>query len=438
MGQGGYIVLVNRTSHVWTRTYIHSYQMNNWNFPEKINSGEVKQEYIEWDQGFFNNHNDDAGEVTFVLGNTGMTFQVQARVHEEFNLTVLLSNIHTPLGDKFDLGWIHDGTVKFYLIERNGQFSAPDLDTHWMTANLPLLGGRSLKNICMPGTHDSGMSERGADTAFAHDCNIITQTSNILGQLEYGARYFDIRPVISAGNYFTGHYGQILTESWQGGNGQSISSVIKQVNYFTTAYNELIILNFSHAYNTDTGNHSYTDFNQEEWNGLFVMLTGLSHLYITTSGPINVNLTDLPLNTYIGGRPAVIIVIEPECDLGEYAHKGFYKKVNYNVYNSYSNTDDLNTMMDDQIRKMKDQRPHPNANYFLLSWTLTQSSSQATFCYLDDEDSILTLANKANSVSQQVLNHCTPQTYPNIFFIDNIANTDVTDLSMQINLQAAP
>ena len=438
MGQGGYIIIVNRTLFVWTRTYLHEYQINNWSFPEKMNPGETRQEYIEWNGNIFKNKSNDAGDVIFVLGNTNMTLDVRARViNGKFNLKVFLFNIHTPLGDAFDLGWNHNGTVTFYLIEKSGQFSAPNLDTHWMTSNLPQLRGRSMRNMCIPGSHDSGMSERGADTAFAHDCNVITQTTNILGQLEYGARYFDIRPVISAGKYFTGHYGKI-PGSWQGANGQSISSIIGQINYFTAAYNELIILNISHDRNTDVGADSYRPFTQEEWNGFFSLLTALSHLYVAAPDPINVQLTDLSLGSFIGnGKPAVVIVIEPECDLGEYAHKGFYKKRNYNVYNNYSNTNDLNEMINDQIRKMQEQRPDPNATYFLLSWTLTQSDGEATFCYLGVADSILTLANKANSATQDVLKYCTPQTYPNIFFIDDFANTKVTELVIEINSQAA-
>ena len=409
--------------------------MHSWEFPEKMNPGQSIREYVEWNENVFKNKGDDAGDVIFVLGNSDMRFKIEARViNGEFSLKVFLCNFSTPLGHAFDLGWARDGTATFYLIEQNGQFSAPNLDVHWMSSNLALLGRRSLKWICIPGSHDSGMSERGSGTAFAHDGNTITQTTDVLGQLEFGARYFDIRPVISAGKYYTGHYGHILG-SWQGANGQSIDSVVSQVNFYTAAYNELVVLNISHELNTDVGANSYRPFNQDEWNGLFSLLATISHLYVAPD-PIHVDLTTLPLNAYIGeGKPAVIVVVEPECDLGEYAHRGFYKKINFNVYNSYSETNDLNAMMDDQIRKMQTMRPNPDASYFLLSWTLTQSKSEAAFCHLG-ADSILTLANRADAACLELFRHVTPQVYPNILYVDNLTDTRVADIAMEINRQA--
>ena len=410
--------------------------MHNWNFPEKINPDQSIQEYVEWNENIFHHKGDDAGDVIFTLENSDMEIIIQARViNEKFDLKVVLKNIPTIQHlHEFDLGWVHDGAVVFRLYQTDGKFSVAKFAPNWMSSNLALLGGRSLRHICMPGSHDSGMSEKGTGTAFGYECNTLTQTEDIYHQLMFGARYFDIRPVISAGKYYTGHYGQI-PGSWQGANGQSIDSVISQVNRFTATYNELVVLNISHDYNTDVGPNSYRPFNQNEWNGLFSLLATISHLYVAPD-PINVDLTTLPLNAYIGnGKPAVIVVVEPECDLGEYAHRGFYKKINFNVYNSYSETNDLNAMMDDQIRKMQTMRPNPDASYFLLSWTLTQSDSEAATCNIPKVggDSILTLANRANAACLEILNHVTPQVYPNIFYVDNITDTRFADIAMEIN-----
>ena len=425
---------MNRTNYVWIRTGIHSYQMNNWQFPAKINPGESVREYVEWDQNIFHNQNDDAGDVVYALENTSMSFHIEARViNGNFNLKVILSNIPTPLGESIDLGWAHDGTVEFCLTERDGKFFAPIVVSNWMGSNLALLGGRTLKHMCMPGSHDSGMSVRGSDTAFAHDCNVITQTKDILSQLACGVRYFDIRPVISAGQYYTGHYGEISGIGWQGANGQSISSIISQVNAFITVFNELIILNISHDRNTDVGNTSYRPFTPDEWNNLFKLLLGISHLYVAID-PFSDDLTTLTLGAFIGaGKPAVLIIVEPDCELGEFAHKGFYKRSNFNVYNNYADTNDVNQMTKDQMKKLNSKRPNPDAGNFLLSWTLTQSGTQATFCSLGTSDSILELAKLANDASSEIIPHCTPNTYPNIILADNIADTRFLEVSMEIN-----
>ena len=119
----------------------------------------------------------------------------------------------------------------------------------------------------MPGSHDAGMSTLTSGTAMGTRANVITQTQSIGGQLNAGSRYFDIRPVISAGQYVTGHYGrieQLGVVTWQGGNGQSIDSIISEINAFTACNQELIILRLSHDLNTDVGNEGYRSFTQHE------------------------------------------------------------------------------------------------------------------------------------------------------------------------------
>lgn len=270
-----------------------------------------------------------------------------------------------------------------------------------MQNNLDLLGKRNLRHICIPGSHDAGMSVRNGGTAFACDCNTLTQTSGILGQLQLGMRYFDIRPVIGgkSGEYFAGHYTHIgLINSWQGANGQSIRSIIDDVNTYTACYKELVILYLSHDLNTNVGNSKYRYFTQEEWNGLFAQMKALNHLFIADN-PANVDLTMLTLNDFISNnRAAVIVVVDPEnknISLGDYASQGFYMAKNFLVYNNYSDTNDLNKMARCQIKKMKKQKQKPDAPYFLLSWTLTQSNCQAVFCFTGLKKSIRRLADTA-------------------------------------------
>ncbi|HEY7767962.1 MAG TPA: hypothetical protein VIB55_07250, partial [Longimicrobium sp.] len=243
MGQGGKITLVNGTPYNWRNTYHHSYQMNSWTFPDTIAAGTTASVYVEWSQGFFEHSGDDAGEVTYTLGPSGANFQVQARAGNGFDLRVVLTDIATtgnPKGSTIDLGWQHDGNVTFILAGTEGSYTSSNPPAAWMQQNLGVLGGRSLRHLCIPGSHDAGMSVYTSGTAFATRCNTLTQTSGILGQLQFGVRYFDIRPVISAGQYLTGHYGNIgQINSWQGANGQSIASIISDVNAFTGANQEL-------------------------------------------------------------------------------------------------------------------------------------------------------------------------------------------------------
>ncbi|KAG9029039.1 hypothetical protein FRB95_005773 [Tulasnella sp. JGI-2019a] len=288
----------------------------------------------------------------------------------------------------------------------------------------------------MPSTHDSGMSQLHAHTAFASERNVKTQTQSVLGQLNLGSRYFDIRPVISAGSYTTGHYSAVNTKAykgWQGGNGQTIQDIINDINTFTAQYKELVILNLSHAYNTDAGNAHYPEFTQGEWDGLMERLLGIHHLFVAPN-PSSVHLTDLPLSQFLAGdRAAVVIIVEPSnISLGSYATRGFYQYFQLYVWNNYANTNDPNAMMSDQLNKMADNRQTPDQSYFLLSWTLTQTGVQAV---LGGPDStILAFAAKVNPMlGVRLLPACSKKTYPNLLCVDGLKDTNVSAIAMAIN-----
>jgi hypothetical protein len=306
-----------------------------------------------------------------------------------------------------------------------------------MQANIDLLGSRPLINIAIPGSHDAGMSTIGTGTAFSNAANTQTQTLSIGGQLAAGSRYFDIRPVISGGLYYTGHYSDVSEiDSWQGSDGESIANVISDINSFTSSNNELIIINLSHAYDTDGGNSDYPIFTQDQWDALFAQLTGLEHLYVDPN-PTTVDLTQVTLSTFIGSSPAVVVIVQPDdtIDLGDYSSQGFYQYSQLNAYNEYSDTSDLSTMESDQLSKMATQRSTPTQSYFLLSWTLTQDTAEV----LGLGDSILDLANTADPALYTALPPAlSSNTYPNILYVDNFQNDGMlVALAMSINTNYA-
>ncbi|KAG9011571.1 hypothetical protein FRB94_008140 [Tulasnella sp. JGI-2019a] len=447
MGQGGQIVLINGTPYTWTLApdSTNSYQMATWSFPQEIKSGQAPSIYVEWKQGLLVNLKDSAGNATYRLQGTDHTFQVQARSSSNstsgFYLQIVLKSITTQSltqGSIVNLGWAHDGLVTFVLSGSDDMcgFSSTNGPVDWMHRNLTMLGNRQLRHICMPSTHDAGMSQLHAHTAFVSERNVLTQTQPVLAQLNLGSRYLDVRPVISAGKYTTGHYSAVDTpvyKGWQGGNGQTIQDIINDLNTFTAKNKELIILNMSHAYNTDAGNAHYPDFTQGEWDGLMEQLLGIQNLFVA-SNPSSVDLTTLALSNFLAGnRAAVVIIIEPSnISLGSYATRGFYKYSQFNAWNSYANTNDLNAMMSDQLKKMADNRQTPDQSYFLLSWTLTQSGAQAAMGGSDT--SILAFATKANpQLGAHLLPACSKKTYPNILCVDGLNDTNVSAMALAIN-----
>jgi len=182
---------------------------------------------------------DDAGEAFYKIANTQETFQVLARKPSDFKLTISLDNLATkssPKGSIIDLGFRKDAAVNYVLTtDDSGTFwsSSGTATVDWMQQGLGTLGNRTLRQICMPGSHDAGMSVFRPGTVGAHFANTQTQYLDFYGQLVAGSRYFDLRPVISNGQWVAGHYSKLGDGDngvWVGGNGQSIEDIVSQVN----------------------------------------------------------------------------------------------------------------------------------------------------------------------------------------------------------------
>ncbi len=488
MGEGGFIKLVNHTNYNWKREENQPrYQMESWDFPKVIQAHDEKRVYVEWTETIGKVSGDDSGTVTYKLEGTDYSFEIQARVKAgSYRLGIYFSNLSTKshaLRSSQDLGWKHDGTVQFALEGDVGNAVGSARAMGWMHENLSLLGNRPLRHFCMPGSHDSGMNEVNSGTLMGAEENTITQTQNILGQLKCGARYFDIRPVISGGRFLTGHYSDIngyVFKTTQGCNGQSIASIIENINSFLATSSELVILNLSHDFDTDIRENGgfYPPFNKAKWERLFVELEGLKHRFVAPPG--TADLTKLTLNDYIGnGKPAVVIIVDPSekaLSMNGYVQKGIYPMKMFPVIDQFSGKNEIEGMARDQIEKLDKYRKNPNDNYFLISWTLTQGTVQGIMTGVVDAVSkkigfeytknvtkpviklfdatigamfnrskpgstallgILDLTTQANeAIATRLLRQCTSQIFPNILYIDNVASPDIADHVMEINRRA--
>src|SRR5258708_4326471 len=357
MGQGGWIDIVNGTLYAWAQDYIHSYQMAAWTFPTLIKGGTSASVYVEFSEEIGENWEDDGGEVGFVVQPPSSSqyrhFQIQARANGGYKLQAWLKDIETQYnsaGSTIVLGWQHDGRVNFVLSGLFGNFASTNPPSAWMQANRDIIGGRTLKQICIPGSHDARMSIMNGETAFATPGNSLTQNLNIGAQLAAGARYFDIRPVISGGVFKAGHYSYIdKVLQTIGANGQYVDDIINEVNAFTAQNAELIILKLSHTFNTDIG-RTYPEFTQAEWEELFSKLLSVNNRYVTSSTSIT---TDLHINDFIypagSPVPAVIIIADVESNwiTDKYSDKGIYPLSAINLYDSYSNSDSTDTTVPD-------------------------------------------------------------------------------------------
>jgi hypothetical protein len=250
--EGGYINLINGSPYDWSLLGAHSYQMTGWKWPQIVpagktscdtliqpllsNKGQLTTVYVEWAEGLWVKEKDDAGEVAYGLRGRTEDFSLHFSNHNGrltgFDVKAILDDIQTqnnPRGSVIEVGFEHDRSRNFILSGDGDNFASSNPPSDWMHQNLKTLGNRKLRHICMPGSHDAGMSKLGKSTVGAVTTNTLTQDLNVREQLEYGSRFLDIRPVISDGQFTTGHYSEVAG-LWHGGNGQTIAEIIDNIN----------------------------------------------------------------------------------------------------------------------------------------------------------------------------------------------------------------
>eukprot|EP00727_Mastigamoeba_balamuthi_P004128 m51a1_g13712 hypothetical protein (613) ;mRNA; f:92811-94649 len=430
MGQGGRFILKNHTAHRWVRRSQHAYQMD-MNFPETVSPGQEVSCYTEYHETIFTHWEDDACEALYQIEGGDYTFEVAfRRPNNNPTVTVNFKALRTVVpalgpGAGFDVGgWQHDGEMPFTLMGDYAHGFVIPCGSSWMQAFSHVgWGERTLRQLCMPASHDAGMSQVGGGTAFGNAANCQTQVLPILGQLALGSRYLDIRPIIGAGAYWTGHYSFVSDLiGTQGCRGQKMDSIVDDINRFTATCKELVILRVSHDCNTDVGQPNYRSFDAAEWEGLFQILDRLNFL---VKGSGAQNFCEQTLNSYIGGDKAAVLVLIDSSTPQLSPERGLYPGSRFPVYDNYANTDDFARMKADQIGKM-----NSCDSYFLLSWTLTQQGVGAVIGL-----PVLALAKIANSHIGEVLGCCSSAHYPNIFIIDRLCNESplLMDAVFEIN-----
>ena len=362
-----------------------------------------------------------------------------------------------------------DASVSFILagdLDRN--FTSTNTPISFLADNLQKWGNRTLRQLALPSTHDSGMGIVTHRQNMAGEAGSQCQSLMVRDQLLMGARYLDIRPkLVGPGRMFhgvqqyedfvvTGHYSHIdVTKlelandiEWFGADGEAIADIIDDVNSFTRDYNELVILNFSHALDKN-----YKAFNQEDWNKLLEHLQRLRHRY---GAPKDVtDLSILTLDDFIGGKephPAVIILLEGFDEGGfqlryGFDREGFYPSSALPKSGSWTNTDDLARLKEDQFTKMQIGNPQ---GLFELHWYMSQMWDDAFRATIMEtlrdgthklipvswENSLLEFGDNSNKALWRELwpeMHQLGAGFPNLITVDNLRDSGVKNLAVAIN-----
>jgi formylglycine-generating enzyme required for sulfatase activity len=305
-------------------------------------------------------------------------------------------------------------------------FSSQYQDVHnWMTQNWSILNDKTLGQIIIPGSHDSGMSLTQHCYA-ASDCNTKTQLYNIGQQLQNGSRYFDVRPVRDwgGGSFYTGHFGLSGGLAY-GCEGQLLQDVLNEVYTFVQDNpNEIVVLKFSHCFELSHAvGGTKDDCAPDGTTALYVALVRatLGDMMYKCTGAnclANATLKD------IRASGANVVALFGDNAASDTSHGVFIFDGDFSVHDDYSNTDNLNTMENDQISQLNTLSNHTSNNMYLTSWTLTMTATDAENCGSGVTKSIVEMSSQAaGSLIPEIWGmtmsgDITTSLLPNILYVD--------------------
>ncbi|XWW97896.1 hypothetical protein V2A60_005892 [Cordyceps javanica] len=373
---------------------------------------------------------DTAGEAYYRIGKTDKKASLKAK--------------GTDVGTEADLGWpslsYDRGLTNYFVLtgsEELGYYSSVNPPVSWMQELLPILGDRKLKHICMPGSHDSGMSELTLASNLANEGNTRNQYLDIYGQLLRGARWFDIRPC--AGGHegsFTCHMSVWADNSnfasTQGGRGLRIDTLIEQINQFMDEHpGELVILDINDeaGFNTGINEARFPTMKSTDWTPILDKFKNNIQKPCRGLPPVgpkeNIKyLTDLTLNDYIGDGKGCVLSVARQSIPGvttdsTMPDRGYYHRNLFPTKGEYSNVDSAAVLAQDQISKLT------------LNKAIKIDTELDTFFVLHWEPSLTfgTLTDPIHAQATDFLSamfwyayhQFTPYSYPNVLYTDAFA-----------------
>lgn len=295
-------------------------------------------------------------------------------------------------------GWRTSGALTQAFILRDA--TQPDLSNfmaNLLTANPDI----KLNQITMVSAHDAGMYTASSCVSPASASQAVTQVLTTSQQLAAGVRYFDFRPYFYYNNPYIGaktelfqlaHFSSSSILGSIGCFGAVLTDVLAQISDFLRGpgINETVIAYFSHPH---SGGPIYMPevFKSDPPCGfcsqyvvdnvLPLIMASLGDLVLKV--PNGTVIADLPLSQTQG---KVITAFSSDWSAYWNSEAGVIPwqfqgspGAGLQVYDLYANSDNITTMMDDQLAKLQTYGGINASSLFLESWTLTGQTSDLLF-----------------------------------------------------------
>lgn len=268
-------------------------------------------------------------------------------------------------------------------------------------------------DICLPGSHDAGMYTLKNCSFGANECNTKTQHLNTQQQLAAGYRYFDIRPTILGGKFYTFHFNEC---GGLGCYGDRLENILQSIQEFIKSHKEIILIQLDHFCKLTPDDESlYELFNNTFGENLYKETFRVEDFY------------DWSLRKILGdnGQGKVILTFKtqevPNTD--DYRRKGYFNANILNKIGGWSDKNEYSDLKKDQLKNFDVYQSRP-PYLFEFSWQMTHDALDAVACALGNKKSIRSMSEISNPDFQIVIDSLiqvgviNTHKIPNFFWVD--------------------
>ncbi|QIX02097.1 hypothetical protein AMS68_007614 [Peltaster fructicola] len=457
-GLANSLTIINATPYSFHRSAVHSCQVGSWTLqdtPAVIEAGKSATFSYRITRG-----GDAAADLSYLLNIDGKMSKKQFNIHVQgrdrlvgYVISAEVSGGLTTAGHGSDQGRFQFGDIKdafpqsgypdVFVLSGNETYGYGTVEppVAWMSAMGPVLKKLSLRNLVIPASHDSGMSQ--TVDGIGVDANTRTQDTNIYGQLVRGIRMLDFRPHLGPNDddFRLAHF----TKSF-GAFGESLVDAMSDIKRFRREYpGELIVIDILPGLTRLKGPTS-TPFTEKQCNDLLDTLEkGLPSLkteYELSIAPTDATgLTAEPIDTFYKKEPSPILLRVP-VDRKEWLGRqpvangrkttGTVASTFLPVTSKWSDTNGATVMSKDQ-KSFFDSKYTRNAP-FMSVFVLTLQGLEN----IPLGDSIRSLAFEAKKVLYtSAWDWSSVQRYPNMLQFDYVLDKQVAAVAAAMNYQFA-
>ncbi|KAL7783103.1 PLC-like phosphodiesterase [Trichoderma ceciliae] len=434
-GSQQYVTIVNLTPHRFVLQNTHSYQMDVFNWGD-VPQGHARQNTVVYTDKLGASDVDDNGEAYYGIDGTNKTFTIRTTTHipDGNPLRTVIDLTGMGQGQREYLDPAEQSPVTLVITGSDSYGFITSIrygPGNWMKNIYEVIKDRQIQHVVMPGTHDSGMSTI-SNKIFGGGISANTQTQgiNIYYQLYAGARYFDLRvgsvhSVINNSDYsfWTMHVNDETAEVALGNTGESLDSVISEINQFTAeSPGEVIFFHVRYL----VGIREVPSLGPIYWtnqmvNEFFGKLKGVNNRCgnLDTSSTFNQKSASYFMDQN-GGNGCVIFLLARDLQssvLQDSVSDGIYQANQLSINDDWSNLGDTQPMAEDQASDWKAVSRGGSSDTFHISQWLVSADIFTTTLYTIEGLGILP-TNPA--LYWMGVNNMTPQSWPSVILTDYI------------------